>query len=63
VPGTKYTSEIVAPAFGKATTARWQYSSWRALHTVNVNQTPLKDRSGLHSALILVTGGLRPPEM
>ena len=53
-PGRNY--KIVAPDSGKATT-RWQYSSWRALPAVNVNQTPLKDRFGLHLILALTPGG------
>jgi len=55
-------SKIVAPDSGKATT-RWQYSSWRALPARNVNQTPVKDRFGLHLIVILPPGGRCPPEM
>jgi len=35
----------------------------RATPAGNVNQTPVKDRFGLHSVMILTPGGQRPPEM
>ena len=35
----------------------------RATPAGNVNQTPVKDRFGLHSVVILTPGGRCPPEM